>query len=281
MISLPLPYDPRWTSKLLRRDICDLGTKFASKIKARFSPSPPKTATISVREHVDVVSVEALNPLDIEISQLAARSEHTSTLYDLLEGRLKAVWASRDRDVSHKERWQFRGSWLVLWTALQACPSNASYDIFESPKADETALLLELLKLTTATTPNIAHRVSKMPAAPFQGSRTHVRYDSAFSNGSSGAYEVPKPTHSELWHGILMGASDASQLISVAEWLLSCVWPGENPHQILDAIGDPSKHFLGNDELRVQLRDLLSPSHSSIASPMQFQTNLHLSIGCH
>lgn len=181
------------------------------------------------------------------------------------------MWASRDRNVSNKDRWQFLGSWLVLCMALQACASNPAYDIFDGPKTDETALLLELLKLTTATatTSRKAHRVSKMPAAPFEGSRTHIRIDSAFSNAGSGAYEAQKPTHSELWCGVLMGASDADQVTSVAEWLLSCVWPGENAGDILDAIGDPAKRFASADELRVQFRNLLFPSYSSISSPGQ------------
>jgi hypothetical protein len=205
--------------------------------------------------------------------------KHTNTFYDLLESRLRTMWASRDRDVSPKGRWQFRGSWLVLWTALQACPSNPSYDIIEGHKADETPLLLELLKLDPTTTSRTAYRVSKAPATPYEGFRMHVRYDSAFSDGRSGAYKAAKPTHSELWHSILMGASDTSRATSVAERLLECVWPGENSSDILDTIGDPSKQFSGKDELRLQLRSLLFPSYTSISSPQQKPP--YLPIGCH
>jgi hypothetical protein len=66
-----------------------------------------------------------------------------------------------------------------------------------------------------------------------------------------------------------MGASDVDQVTSVAEWLLSCVWPGENAGKILDTIGDPAKRLAGGDELRVQFRDLLFPSYSFISSPGQ------------
>jgi hypothetical protein len=82
MISVPLPYDPQWTATLLRRDVRNLKTKVASRIKACFSPSPPssltsaKTATISVQENTDFFLVEAAEgPQDIESSVPAVRRE--------------------------------------------------------------------------------------------------------------------------------------------------------------------------------------------------------------
>jgi hypothetical protein len=180
------------------------------------------------------------------------------TLYELLEDHLWAVWASRDCDVSHKDRWQFRGSWLVLWMALQTCPSNACYNVFKGPNVDETELLLELDGVKES---KASQRVSKMPAAPFEGVRDHVRYDSAISGGAS------RPTLSQLWRGIMEGAIDASRMTLAAEELLSCVWPGENTAEILDIIGDPSKQFRNDDELRDRLRDVLFPSYTMLSSP--------------
>lgn len=48
--------------------------------------------------------------------------------------------------MSHKDRWQFRGSYLILFDAIQACASNPSFDIFRSQKPDESALLCSLLQ---------------------------------------------------------------------------------------------------------------------------------------
>jgi hypothetical protein len=176
------------------------------------------------------------------------------------------MWASRDHNVSHKDRWQFRGSWLVLWTALQACPSNASYDVFDGPKTDEKVLLLEMLKHGATTTSSTPLRVSRMPAMPYEGVKPHVRFDSAFGNGTSGAGTTTKPTPAQLWYGILQGAMDASKVTSVAEELLESVWPGEVVAEVLDTIGNPAKHFGADDELRLRLRDLLFPTYNTISS---------------
>jgi hypothetical protein len=183
--------------------------------------------------------------------------KHPSTLYELLEGHLRAMWASRDCHVSHKDRWQFRGSWLVLYMAVQSCPSNTCYDIFEGPKADESALLHELSVVVDS---KASRRVSKMPAVPFEGEADHIRYDSAISNGAS------RPTLLHLWRGIMEGATDASKITVAAEELLSYVCPGENAAEILDMIGDPSKQFRKDDELRVRLRDALFPFYTTLSS---------------
>jgi hypothetical protein len=39
MFSSALPYDPRWTAKLLRRDLGAIKTKAVNKFKARFGRS--------------------------------------------------------------------------------------------------------------------------------------------------------------------------------------------------------------------------------------------------
>lgn len=76
MISNPLPYNPRWAAKLLRRDVRVLKTKVARKVKARFSPSSPSPPSPpqTVQEHVDVVPIEAEVLQDIESPEPAAHS---------------------------------------------------------------------------------------------------------------------------------------------------------------------------------------------------------------
>lgn len=48
----------------------------------------------------------------------------------------------------HDERWQLRGSCLVLSMALQACPSHPIHDIFRDEKSalNETGLLLDVIR---------------------------------------------------------------------------------------------------------------------------------------
>ena len=169
--------------------------------------------------------------------------------------------------MSEKERWEFRGSWLVLWNAVQTCPSNPSFDIFDGLKKDETALLLQLIELCAAKASKNAQRVSKMPATPYVGKRDHVRFDSIFSKAPSSADAAPMPTTSQLWHSILEGVTDDTKTNGVAGALLGLIWPEENAVEILDAIGNPAKVFRGDDELRLHLRDLLSPAYTTTSAP--------------
>jgi hypothetical protein len=79
-----LPYDPRWVTKLLRRDMHNLKTKITKKIKARFSSSPsPCKALTHPREQFDVVIVEPDRPRSIESTVSSTRSEVStcSSLY--------------------------------------------------------------------------------------------------------------------------------------------------------------------------------------------------------
>jgi hypothetical protein len=276
MIPSPLPYNPRWTVKLLRHGIYNLKFKAISEVKARFvRPSKPSTENVGIaiaepKAHQNIRSTasaadEVINNSDsLSDSQAPHFPPEPNTLYELLEEQLRTLWAVRDRSVSHKERWQFRGSWLVLWNAVQACPSNPCYDICEGPRADETALLLQLLKLGAVKASRYALRVSKMPATPYEGSKNRIRYDSVFSTFTSGGYVAPKPSTSQLWHSILEGVTDESRTTSVAEELLMCIWPGKNAAEVVDAIRDPSKTFVEADELRLQLRDLLFPASTAL-----------------
>jgi hypothetical protein len=133
--------------------------------------------------------------------------------------------------MSHQERFHFRGSWLVLWMALQASPSNDAFNIFRCAKVDDSAGVLELLQKydCAATTSNMSQLVSKMPAAPNEGTNNHSRIDSAISNVFGAAPGASPPTTSELWYGILEGASDALKTALIAERLLVCLWPDKEP----------------------------------------------------
>lgn len=179
------------------------------------------------------------------------------------------MWVSRDRDASLQDYWRFRCSWLVLWNAVQACPSNACYDVFEGPKADETALLLDLLDQSAKAASSKSHRISSMPAVPYQGDKHHVRIDSVFSSASSAECTMPKPTTSQLWHGILETATDATRITHMAEEPLTSIWPEKNAAEILDNIGNPSKVFCDDNELRHHLRDLLFPSYTTLSAVRQ------------
>lgn len=74
--------------------------------------------------------------------------EDTTTLYSLLSTKLTELYATRERDMPTKERWMFRGAWLLLHMATQYCASNPSYNILKdgSPHVDETVLLLEVIR---------------------------------------------------------------------------------------------------------------------------------------
>lgn len=287
MVHSALPYDCRWTAKLLRRDIHNLKAKAISKIKTRLarpSKSAAEAIDIAMVPPVAIISMEPAGPPSIKstasvmadevsssntvpLSLVNISAQHPSTLHELLESQLKALWSSRDHSMSEKERWQFRGSWLVLWNAVQACPSNPSYDIFDGLKKDETALLLQLIELCAAKASKNAQRVSKMPATPYVGKRDHVRFDSVFSNPPPSADAAPASTTSQLWHSILEGVTDDTKTNEVAGALLEFAWPEENAIEILDAIGDPARVFRGDDDLRLRLRDLLFPAYTTISAP--------------
>jgi hypothetical protein len=84
MLSSALPYNPRWTAKLIRRDVHNIKAKAITKIKARFSHTSSKT-TASSPEQVDVVVVEPEGPRSIETSASATGSAVStfSSLYHL------------------------------------------------------------------------------------------------------------------------------------------------------------------------------------------------------
>jgi hypothetical protein len=152
---------------------------------------------------------------------------------------------------------------------VQACPPNPCYDVFEGPKVDETALLLELLKLSVMKAPRRGCWLSKMPVAPYEGIKNPLRIDSVWSTDSSIECPMPKPSTTQLWHGILEVVTNESRIVPVAEELLMLIWPEKNTAEILDDIGDPSKVFREDDELRLRLRDLLFPIYTTLFTSRQ------------
>ena len=48
------------------------------------------------------------------------------TLYELLQSRFRATQASRNHDVYRQDRCTFRGSWLLLYKAIETCPSTVT-----------------------------------------------------------------------------------------------------------------------------------------------------------
>ena len=181
------------------------------------------------------------------------------TLYELLEGRLRATYASRNRDVSHQDRWRFRGSWLLLYKAIQTCALNDSCDILRACAHDtnEKRLLLEMLQLSTNRNRLPFHEVSKMPAAPYtKHDSDHSRYDSMLSNATT---LTPTPSPAQIWLSILEATNDAEKIAPMAQELLQYTWSGKEAFDIIEQIGDPHKKFPDADdaELRVKFRQLL------------------------
>ncbi|KAH7394360.1 hypothetical protein BKA66DRAFT_567310 [Pyrenochaeta sp. MPI-SDFR-AT-0127] len=311
MIRSALPYDFCWTSKLIRRDIRDLKSKYVGKIKQRFTtrliesyaPTYPEVefdAVIAepiVIQHVErhsddststAVNTESRQEDSVGVRSSAATSISTKysdnadivsqqeTLYKLLESKLKESYASRDRNMSHEDRWRFRGSWLLLHMAIQACPSNDCYNIFRDKNdvPDESQLLLELLQLShTHSSSAHTNTISKMPTEPYaKHMKDNGRYDSAISAVSLGPTPqqpkmqatVSSPVH--IWHAILEAATDASKNVSVAEDILGTVWPEKDAAELIYQVGHPSKQLREDEsaELREKFRMALFPEYKTL-----------------
>lgn len=74
MIPAPIPYDPRWTAKLLRRDVRNLKNKAVTKLKARFAPASRKTTTASECP-IESIKVEPVTPQGVESTPDVAQIE--------------------------------------------------------------------------------------------------------------------------------------------------------------------------------------------------------------
>ncbi|KAK1908037.1 hypothetical protein P3342_013357 [Pyrenophora teres f. teres] len=286
MRSYPPSYDVQWTMTLLRRDIRNLRTKFTTRLKHKFASSRAVTdspmhqeveskATVAipgghqycngVRETASKSSVSTQPMQNSHVVAKVRARKGSNTLYELLENKLKASYAARDRDVSNQARWRFRGSWLILHMAVQACPSNDSYNIFRGGEGppDESSMLLELLQRSIGPSQSTTAKVSMVPAGPYtEQNSSHTRYDSMFR--AAGTSSTPSPA--QIWLAILQATNDSTKMEGLAEELLGYVYPGQNATDMLDQIGNPNKKFCDDDdaELRAKFRLLLYPEYEAL-----------------
>lgn len=190
----------------------------------------------------------------------------SNNLYELLEGNLKTLYTARDRNATMEERWRFRGSYLLLNIATQACPSNPVYDLFSQQKPDESALVLSILQqhadaMKSTNTP--LRPLSRLPAAPYsKPNNEHTRYDSAFSTVSHNTSTSVPPTISELWYTIFRGSIDPSKTVAAATAIIEAACSDMNAMDVIETLGDPRLQFTHEDEFRVQLRERLFPGYN-------------------
>jgi hypothetical protein len=199
-----LSYDIRWTMKLLRRDLRDLRIKYMTSTKHKCGPVEIARSPSAYQQ--DQVENKPQVPEDVQYSGVLSEcvsegsvyskapqgspetssEKRPSTLYELMERRIRATYASRDRNMSHEDRWKFRGSWLLLYKAIQACPSNGSGNGFQygAKETNDYIMLLDMLSQSTKKGRSSTSKVSKMPATPYtRHDNDHDRYDSMFSDG--------------------------------------------------------------------------------------------------
>jgi hypothetical protein len=246
----PLPYNISRASELLRRDVRGLQAKYAARIKSKFADLRASRSTSPHDQAVQEDPIaEAGGPqcVDVEISSGSeVESEKGfNTLYDLLESSLWAMWTSRDFNMSLDARFKFRGNWLVLFMAIQACPCNDRYKIFMAAQ-DDKKMVLWLL-----------HMLSR------EGNVNDNRLDSMFSDMDM----PPSPSPAQMWLAILK-AKDAASCIAVAEDLLGFVWPEKNASATLNVIGNHQTKLSEADdaELRAKLRKLLFPEYEALVT---------------
>jgi hypothetical protein len=278
-----LSYDIRWTMKLLRRDLRDLRIKYMTSTKHKCGPVEIARSPSAYQQ--DQVENKPQVPEDVQYSGVLSEcvsegsvyskapqgspetssEKRPSTLYELMERRLRATYASRDRNMSHEDRWKFRGSWLLLYKAIQACPSNGSGNGFQygAKETNDYIMLLDVLSQSTKKGRSSTSKVSKMPATPYtRHDNDHDRYDSMFSDGH---IPPPTPSPSRIWLSILEATDDAKKITPMAEKLIEYVWPEKSAVDIIQQVGDPHKKFSDADDaqLRVEFRRLLCPEFIS------------------
>jgi len=278
-----LPYDIRWTAKLLRRDVRNLRAKYTIRSKQQGRPVDLATSSSAHQQaciknvsqlpqgfqcsepssqHAGQDSVYSKPPQDSPRTLQTSRENCPSTLYDLLESRLRATYASRDRDMPHEDRWRFRGSWLVLHRAIQGCRSDKGDNASSvgTDGASESTMLLDMLNQSTRSpTP----KVSGMPAAPYiRHNSDHDRYDSMFGDAPT---PTLTPSPAQLWLSILEATDDTQKIAPMAEQLLGYISQEKKAFDIIEQVGNPHKKFSDADDaqLRLQFRELLCPETMS------------------
>jgi hypothetical protein len=300
---VPTPYNVRWTAKLIRRDLKGIAAKCTSKVRGLFKRTPVDTSDLS--SHVTQADTDAVTDGESVFYDAFETLDRSSLIgpdtdgndsivptegrdnisevfviqYQFLTAIHKDLFASLKRDLLCKERWLFRGSWLLLHQAIQYCASNPIYEIWKDSTSEvEDAAALEpvprkyaqalncsqliyfeehTLPLSTNCRPS---RVSQMPAMVYaQRGNVHNRHDSIFSTFST--RPASPISQEELWYVIQAGASDRTKTALAAEYLLNHVWNEKDALAMLDVMGDPAKKLSGEDEteLRKRLGQALFP----------------------
>ena len=307
----------RWTSKLICRDLKRLAAKCTNRFRSLLSnttdapdhivrtgnedtpyATPPHTE-VGIDPPIDAVALPDTSHLRaVSSSSSSTSSDSDSTLptevsraslkgpvklYSFLSQKLKDLYASRERDLPHMERWVFRGAWLILHMATQYCASNPAHDVLNSGSScsNVTALLLEVIRrflsfstyqlltsLGEYSTSNLVEpstsRVSQMPTMPFTQSKASRRHDSVYDTISM--KHLRNPTSALLWYTVFLGATDRTKTIQTAEYLLEHVWPENDANAMLEIVGNPAKQLLedNNTELRKRLGSLLCPEYYAL-----------------
>jgi hypothetical protein len=277
---LSLPYDLGRTVKLIRRDVRNLRTRYTTRSKHKSKRGKVVESASLHQSH----EAEKMTEVPEGVQHIDQPTEHTSegsvyskvpqdvlesgsekclsTLYGLLEGSLRATYTSRNRNASHEDRWRFRGSWLLLYKAIQVCPSNDNYDALQygAQDASEKRMLLEMLQLSTERAQYPLHKVSKMSAVPYTRDNSyHGCYDSMLSNATT---LTTTPSTAQIWLSILEATNDATKIVPMAEELLKYIWSEKKALDVIEQMGDPHEKFSNSDdaELRLKLRESLCRS---------------------
>jgi hypothetical protein len=316
---LPTPYDMRWTSKIICRDLKGLTARFTNKVRSLLSSTsgvpdhtvrteykdtsayvPPQKDEVGIEPPIGAGAIpdttypcavpsslsctvsDSNSTLPTEVSH--ASLEGPVTLYSLLSQKLKDLYASRERDLPHMERWIFRSAWLVLHVTTQYCASNRTLDVLNpgSSHSNETALLLEVLGRcicssscqlligieeysTSCLVEPSTSRVSRMPTMPStKGDVTSKRHDSV--HDTILMKHLPNSTLALFWYTIFVGATDRTKTVQAAESLLGHVWPEKDASALFELAGNPARRLPEDDntELRKRLGLLLYPDYNAL-----------------
>ncbi|RAR06250.1 MFS general substrate transporter [Stemphylium lycopersici] len=232
MVSSQLPYNVQWTAKLIRRDIRDLRSKCTAKLKRKNKsikvepdlPLHPEISNKHVAEWRGGAQCTDTPSLSLHESSVYSPSQeetptipgigcgnHDDTLYTRLESNLKTIYATRNCDMTHQARWRFRGSWLLLYKAIQACPSNDSFGISEDSgrPPNESRMLLEMLQRSSKRRETTTSSISEMAVEPNARRIKHVRSDSMFTDAATPPSPLPP---AEIWLHILEATNDAAKI---------------------------------------------------------------------
>ena len=293
---VPTPYDVRWTIKLIRRDLKVIAARCSSRVRDRFKRTSADTSDPTshvTQAHTDAVNdresvfydaseshdLPSLVGPDTDGNKLIVAEDGSEGIsevfissYEFLTASHKTLFASRERDLLCKERWLFRGAWLLLHQAIQYHESNPIYKIWKDgpSEVEETGAFQPILRkyahalncsrliyleehTFSSPTTSRPSRISQMPAMAYtQRGKVHTRHDSIFSTISTRSSS--HISQGELWYIIEAGALDRAKTALAAECLLNHIWDEKDAMATLDAIGDPAKQLSEEDDTELRKR---------------------------